>query len=409
MLTINESRLWDRHIEMARIGATPDGGVTRLALTEEDIRARALLIRWAEDLGFRCEMDAICNLYIRREGDDPDAAPVMSGSHTDTQPRGGRFDGIYGVLAAFEVLEILQENGIRTRRPLEAVVWTHEEGSRFDQGSTGSRVFADPASLPAMLAMTDAEGMSLRDVVTAANAATSSLARRPLGAPVAAFLEVHIEQGPILEEANCTIGVVTGIQGLRNFSVEVIGESAHAGTTPRLRRKDALSDAVGIISALEHLMHDPDDIARFTIGRLMVEPNAPSVVPERVKFTIDFRHPDAAVLRTLGDRIGTTCRDAARNCGVRVTELRTTLPDKFPAVVRDIVTSAAARLGLSHMPIFSGASHDARYLAQRCPAGMIFVPCEKGISHSEAENAKRSDLAAGGNVLLQSVIELAGR
>ncbi len=406
---VNERRLWQRHMEMAKIGETPKGGVNRQALTPEDVRARALLPDWAAELGFECTMDEIGNMFVRRQGTERDATPVMTGSHIDTQPSGGRFDGIYGVLAGLEALQAVEDAGLATRRPLEAVVWTNEEGSRFMPGCMGSSVFAEPGLLEQMLCSEDMDGVSVTKALTELGVAMPAVRARPLGGGVAAFIEAHIEQGPELEATNNTIGVVTGIQGTRRFLIEVHGEDAHAGTTPRKRRKDALSAAVAMVAGLERLMYDEHDIVRFTVGRFVVSPNAPSVVPGHVAFTIDFRQPEQEVLTRLGDQVEAVCRANAKACAVGVSETSRTEPTKFEGLVPDTIDSVAKRLDLPHMHIFSGASHDAQNLFKICPTGMIFVPCEKGISHNEAESATPADLAAGARVLAGVMVAIANR
>ena len=406
---VSEERLWARHVQMARIGGTPKGGVKRLALTPEDIEARSLLVAWAKDLGFGCAADGIGNMFFRREGTDPGAAPVMSGSHTDSQISGGRFDGIYGVLAAFEALHAAEDAGIVTKRPMETVVWTHEEGSRFSAGCMGSQVFANPGKLEQTLALKDPDGVTVAQALAEFQAAMPDLERRPFEFPVDAFIEAHIEQGPVLEATGNIIGIVTGIQGTRRYTVEVRGEEAHAGTTPRAHRKDALLAAVDMIAALRRLMHDVEDKARFTVGRLVVSPNGSAVVPSYVLFTIDFRHPEDEALARLGDQVERICIENVGPCEVMVSETRRAPTDWFPNLVLDAILAAAMKLEIPHMHIFSGAGHDARYLLARCPSGMIFVPCEKGISHTEAENAKPQDLAAGTRVLAETMVALANR
>ncbi len=406
---VNEQRLWQRHMEMAKIGETPKGGVNRQALTPEDVRARALLADWAAELGFEFAMDEIGNMFVHRQGTERDAAPVMTGSHIDTQPSGGRFDGIYGVLAGLEALQAVEDAGLATRRPLEAVVWTNEEGSRFMPGCMGSSVFAEPGLLEQMLCSEDMDGVTVTKALTELGVAMPAVRARPLGGEVAAFIEAHIEQGPELEATNNTIGVVTGIQGTRRFLIEVHGEDAHAGTTPRKRRKDALSAAVAMVAGLERLMYDEHDTVRFTVGRFVVSPNAPSVVPGHVAFTIDFRQPEQEVLTRLGDQVEAVCRENTKACAVKVSETSRTEPTKFEGPVPDTIFSVAKRLGVPHMHIFSGASHDAQNLFKVCPTGMIFVPCEKGISHNEAENATPYDLATGARVLAEVMVEIANR
>ncbi|BBK36278.1 Zn-dependent hydrolase [Allostella sp. ATCC 35155] len=408
---VDEARLWQRHVDMAKLGGTPRGGVRRLALDTNDIAARRLLADWARPYGWQVSMDAIGNLFIRRPGTDNDAEPVLSGSHTDTQPSGGRFDGIYGVLAAFEAMEAIEAAGIRTRRPIETVVWTCEEGgARFPMGTMGSGVFVGRTPLADARAVADYDGVTVGAALDAARTALADLPERPLGFPIAGFVECHIEQGPILEEKGLTIGVVTGIQGARRFRVDVEGADAHAGTTPRARRRDALSAAVAMVSALEALFHDdPGDTVRFTVGRFVVTPNAPAVVPGHVSFTIDFRHPDEAVLTKLGDQVEPICKAHARACTVTVTQTSRGKPITFLDPVPSAVEKAAAGLGLPYLRMNSGAGHDAGPLQLAGPSGMIFVPCEHGISHAEAENATPADLAAGARVLAEALVELAGR
>ena len=269
---IDQARLWRRHMAMAEIGKIPGGGVSRQALSGDDIRARALLLEWAGARGYRPAVDDIANLFIRRPGRDPDAAPVVAGSHMDSQPAGGRFDGIFGVLAGLEALEALDDAGIATERPIDVVAWTNEEGGRFAPGAMGSAVFAGHMRLEDCLGLTDAAGIRLADALAETLAATPEVPRRPFAFPIAAYLEPHIEQGPQLEATGNQIGVVTGIQGARWYVVEVEGEPGHAGTAPLRGRKDAVRAAVAIIAALQELMHDATDVLRFTVGRIEVFP-----------------------------------------------------------------------------------------------------------------------------------------
>lgn len=408
---IDSNRLWQRHMDLARIGATAKGGVNRQALTPEDNQARRVMVTWAREAGFDCRRDDAGNLFIRRAGSDLDAAPVMTGSHLDTQPTGGRFDGIYGVLAGFEALQAMDHAGLATKRPIDLVVWCNEEGSRFSPSCTGSCAFADPTKLAELRAVTDLQGIDLGSEVDRLGEALADVPKRALGGPVAAFVEAHIEQGPLLEQSAKTIGVVTGIQGARNFEIEVTGEAAHAGTTPRALRKDAYKSAAAMAVALHEIMTrgDEDDIVRFTIGQVTVEPNSPAVVPGSAAFTIDFRHPDDDTLKRLGDLVAPTCRAAAGPCTVLVREIRWRKPVAFTSLLPDLIEGAAETLGISHMRLPSGASHDAAYLHPVCPTGMIFVPCEGGISHNEAENCDPLDLAGGARVLALTLATLANQ
>ncbi len=406
---IAEERLWRRHMEMARLGATPRGGVNRQARSPEDAAARRLLGLWAAERGFAVATDAIGNLFVRREGEEPDARPILTGSHMDSQPTGGRFDGIYGVLAGFEVLEALEDCARRTRRPIEVVAWTNEEGSRFQPGAMGSAVFAGVYRVADMLKLEDRAGTRLADALVRTLAAAPALPRPELGFAIDGYIEAHIEQGPRLEAAGCAIGVVTGIQGSRRYSVDVEGEEAHAGTPPMRARRDALSGAVAIVAALERLMHDESDTVRFTVGRFEVHPGSPNTVPGRVHFTIDLRHPDETVLAERGGRIAGVAAAYAKGCAIRVQEISNVAPTVFAPEIVALVRDCAARLGLAHMDLPSGAGHDAMHIARLCPTGMIFVPCLRGISHNEAESATPADLAAGARVLAEALVALADR
>ncbi|MFD2183298.1 M20 family metallo-hydrolase [Rhodoplanes azumiensis] len=403
---VDAERLWRRHMELARHGATANGGVDRQALSAEEIDARRTLVAWGAAIGLVASNDDAGNLFLRLAGSEPDLAPVMIGSHIDSQPTGGKFDGAFGVLAALESVEAIIASGARPRRPIDVVAWMNEEGSRFAPGMMGSAAFTGARKLADVLAVRDAAGVSVTDALAAVLAAESQLPRRPLGTPVAAFVEAHIEQGPILEAEKRTIGVVTGIQGKRTFRVTVTGEENHAGTSPRSARRDALVSAVAMVQALQDAMWDAADVVRFTIGRFEVTPNAPSVVPARVVFSIDLRHPDTATLRDLGDRIPGLCEAAAGRCAVAVRELLHDPPLTFPAAIRDCIRAAAENLGIAWMDIPSGAGHDARYLHYHGPTGMIFIPCKDGLSHHEAESATRDDIAAGARVLAETAFGL---
>ena len=407
---VREDRLWQRHADMAKLGGTPKGGVNRQALSPEDAAARNLLASWAKARGFSIFTDAIGNLFVRREGSDPSALPVMSGSHMDSQPTGGRFDGMYGVLAAFEALEALEDAGLRTRRPLIAVAWTNEEGSRFQPGAMGSAVFAGRNKLDDMLTVKDWKGVVLREALAETlRAAPAPMRDGKPGFALDGYVEVHIEQGPRLENARTTIGVVTGIQGSRRYIVEVNGEEAHAGTTPRATRKDAFAAATRIASAMYEAATDAQDTLRFTIGRVEVYPGSPNTVPGRASFTVDMRHPSEEVLEAHEKTLLAIVAARAAPCTARIDRVTAVAPTDFDLQVIDLVRAKADALKLSNMDMPSGAGHDAMHIARLCPAGMIFVPCERGISHNESENATPADLAAGARVLVEVLVELANR
>lgn len=404
---INADRLWQRHLDMARIGATEGGGVHRLALTAEDIEAHALLADWANARGFAVALDDIGNMFIRREGVDASLPPIASGSHTDTQPFGGRFDGISGVLAAFEALEAIEDAGIETNAPLEAIAWNNEEGSRFIPACMGSAAYAGVEPLEDMLARQDKEGIAMGMCVDALKDALTDAGHRELGSPIGAFLEMHIEQGPELEANNIPIGVVTGMQGYRRFTVEVTGEDSHSGTTSRARRKDAFVAATDMAVALRAAIEDEQDTVRFTIGRFEVLPGGISVVPGKVKFTIDLRHPDTATLKKLGDLIAGTCELYKGPCQVKVEEFIHQMPLDFPESMRERIKAAADRREIPNQPVFSGASHDARHISKLCPAGMIFIPCWRGISHNEAERAEPEHIALATQIIADIMVDMA--
>ena len=407
---VKEDRLWQRHAEMAKLGGTPKGGVNRQALSPEDAAARNLLASWAKARGFSVSTDAIGNLFVRREGTDAQGKPVMSGSHMDCQPTGGRFDGMFGVLAAFEALEALEDAGIKTKRPLVAVAWTNEEGSRFQPGAMGSAVFAGHNKLEDMLVVKDWKGVVLRDALAdTLKAAPAPMRKGKPGFAIDGYVEAHIEQGPRLENEHKTIGVVTAIQGSRRYIVEIDGEEAHAGTTPRAARKDAFAAATRIAAAMYEATADKDDTLRFTIGRVEVMPGSPNTVPGKASFTIDMRHPQDAVLEAHEKKLEQIVASRAAPCPATITRVTNVAPTDFDRTVIDLVRAKANALKLSNMDMPSGAGHDAMHIARLCPAGMIFVPCERGISHNESENATSADLAAGTRVLVEVLEELANR
>jgi len=404
---VDGERLWRRLGELAALGATGGGGVRRLALGPEETLARRLVGRWAEARGFSVTVDGIGNLFVRREGRSPSAPPVLTGSHLDTQPAGGRFDGAFGVLAALEVLEALEDGEVSTDAAVVAVAWTNEEGARFQPGTMGSAVFAGELELASALAIQDSQGVTVGEAL--ARVLEESGVGEPCstGFPLSAYVEAHIEQGPLLEAARVPVGAVTGIQGLRWFEVVVLGEEGHAGTLPATRRRDALMSAVDVVHALRAVLADPEDLLRFTVGRFECSPGSPNTIPGRVLFTIDLRHPDAAVLTARADLIAQTCRDAAGPCEVSVQETVSSSPVVFDPRIVELVERSARRLGLDCLRLPSGAGHDASHMARVCPTGMLFVPCAGGRSHTETESAEPGDLAAGARVLAEVVCELA--
>jgi N-carbamoyl-L-amino-acid hydrolase len=404
---IDAQRLWSRLMEMARHGATASGGVNRQALSVEDVQAQKMLLNWGADLHLIAATDNAGNLFLRLPGHDVDAAPVMTGSHMDSQPTGGKFDGIYGVLGGLEAMEAIRSAGIIPRRSIDLVAWMNEEGSRFAPGMMGSSVFSGANTLEDILPVKDSFGVSVQQGLEMVRAALPDLPIWPFQRPVHAYIEAHIEQGPMLERASFTIGSVTGIQGKRTFSVTLRGEEAHAGTSRRAERKDALIAALQVVQALTALCHDAEDIVKFTVGRFQVSPNVPSVVPALVEFSIDLRHPDSSVLQLLGDQIPALCTRNASPCTVTVRELSTAMSLEFPMAVRSLITEMAKAQSIPCMDILSSAGHDARYIHTMCASGMIFIPCAGGVSHNEAESATPSDMADGARVLVETLLELA--
>jgi N-carbamoyl-L-amino-acid hydrolase len=406
-LTVNGERLWASLMELAQIGATEKGGVCRLAASDLDGEARRLFIRWCEEAGCSVTIDHIGNIFARRPGRNPALAPTMAGSHLDTQPTGGRFDGAYGVMAGLEVVRTLNDLGYETETPIEIVAWTNEEGSRFSPAMVGSGVFAGIFDLAYGLARPDnVSGVALGGELERIGFAGPA----PVGnRPVRAYFEAHIEQGPILEAAGLPIGIVTGAQGQRWYEITVTGQEAHAGPTPMPRRRDALVGAARMIDAVNKIGHAHAPHACATVGFVQVSPNSRNTIPGRVFFTVDFRHPQDDVLSAMDAELRAACAAAAatQSLEVAVEEFWYFPPTPFDPELVGRVRQAARAQGYPHQDIISGAGHDAVYMARVAPSAMIFVPCVGGISHNEIEDAKPDDLTAGCAVLLNAVLETA--
>ncbi|HET8876285.1 MAG TPA: Zn-dependent hydrolase [Casimicrobiaceae bacterium] len=402
---INAERLWTSLMDLARVGGTPKGGVRRITLTDADRQGRDLFVRWARDTGLTVRTDEVGNIFARRPGSDPAALPVVIGSHLDTQPSGGKFDGAYGVMAGLEVTRTLNDHGIATRAPIEVVSWTNEEGSRFVPVMMGSGVFAGVFRAEQVLAAKDSDGISAGDALKGIGYAGDGPAHA-----IDAYFEAHIEQGPVLEDTRTTIGVVQGALGQRWFDVRFSGQDAHAGPTPMDLRHDALIAASHLVLEVNRIARTYPDYARGTVGHMQVKPNSRNVVPGEVQMSVDLRNADDATLRAMADDLTTTARRLAADCRVEA-ETREVVyfpPCRFARDLVDSVRESAQALGLGHRDIVSGAAHDAVYLARVAPTAMIFVPCEGGISHNELESARPEDLAAGCNVLLRAILERAG-
>ncbi|MEK8028494.1 Zn-dependent hydrolase [Pseudaquabacterium rugosum] len=411
-LRINGPRLWASLMELATIGATPKGGVCRLALTALDGQGRDLVTRWAREAGLTVTVDRIGNIFMRRPGRDDSLPPIVTGSHIDTQPTGGKFDGNYGVLAGLEVMRTLNDLGLQTEAPLEVVAWTNEEGSRFVPVMMGSGVFAGAFSLETAHAATDLDGRTVKDELQAIGYLGAEV---PGQHPIGAYFETHIEQGPVLEDHGKTIGIVTGVLGIRWYDCVVTGMEAHAGPTPMALRKDALQVATRLMQqvvacAHRHPQADGVNHGRGTVGMVQVFPNSRNVIPGRVTFSIDLRNASDALCDAMDADIRAVAARLAADSGlsITITPVSAYPAQPFHADCVQAVAAAAERLGYSAMPAVSGAGHDAVYMARLAPAGMIFIPCKDGISHNEIEDADPAHIEAGCNVLLQAMLERAG-
>ncbi len=405
-LRIDGDRLWESLSRMGKIGATPAGGVNRQTLTDGDRAARDLFIGWCGEAGCRVRVDSVGNIFARRAGRRGAVPAVAAGSHLDSQPAAGRFDGALGVLAALEVVRTLNDHGVVTELPLELVSWTNEEGCRFAPSMMGSGVFTGRFDAARMAAIADAQGRTFGAELERIRYRGSD---RMTVAELDAWFELHIEQGPVLEREGTTIGVVTGTHGLRWFDLVVTGREAHAGPTPMPERRDALLGAARIVTAVNRIGHAHLPGASATVGSLAVHPDSRNTIPGRVAFSVDLRHQDeerlAAMKDALEEEAAAIC--TAGNLELTLQEIAHQPPLRFDPGCIATVRGAAAAQGLSWREMVSGAGHDACHLAACVPTAMIFIPCADGISHSEQENATREDCAAGANVLLQAVLERA--
>ncbi len=406
---IRAERLQQRLEAFARIGATPAGGVNRQALSPEDREARRLLAELAQARGFRVFQDAMANLFIRRDGRDDSLPPFLIGSHLDSQPTGGRFDGALGTLSAFEVLEALEDADLQTPGPIEVVAWTNEEGSRFAPGVMGSMAFAGAADPAQWQGLAGSDGASFVDELSATLSALPEAAMRPLGTPLSGYIELHIEQGPSLEKEGLAIGVVTGVQGTRWLKVTVIGEAGHAGTTPLPYRRDPMVAAVGMMHRLQASVMPSDADARLTVGRIATIPGSVNAIPQAVTFSLDLRHPLAARLDAIEGEVRTICRmeGEKQGCSVEITTAFDMPPGVFAPGMIDIIEASASRLSLPSKKMVSGAFHDALFISKVAPTAMIFVPCRDGISHNEAEFVEPASIRDGARLLLEATIAAA--
>ena len=407
---VNAQRLQSSIAELARYGERPDGGVSRQTLTDIENEARRYLIDKARQLGCEIEVDDCANLFFRRPG-TKSLTPVLTGSHVDTQPVGGKLDGAYGIVAGLEVLEALNEANIQTRRPIDVVIWTNEEGSRFAPGAMGSSTFVAPERLTECRGSVDDKGVTFRDALDNALRQIPDVPRRAQKSPASAFVELHIEQGPVLEKAGAQLGVVTGIQSVRWYRIECTGMAAHAGTTPMDIRRDAMVTALGIAQRLNSLvLQDRFRTLRLTLGHWTVSPNSINTIPGHVVFTVDVRNEREQVLTAFEDSLHEIIASGSEGLHVKSERIFARSPTYFPDDLQGLVEEACIKAtGQKPLKIISGAFHDAMYLAEHCPTCMIFVPSRDGISHNAAEYSSPEDLYLGARALAYVVTALADR
>jgi beta-ureidopropionase / N-carbamoyl-L-amino-acid hydrolase len=405
--TINADRLWQSIMAIAEIGPTPDGGSNRMALTPDDTAARALFLDWCKPLGLAFEQDAIGNMFLRRDGTDPAAHAVAFGSHLDTVPTGGRFDGVFGVLAGLEVMRTLQAAGIRTRAPLELVNWTNEEGSRFRPAMMGSRVHAGDMGLEAALAITDDHGVSVAQALREAGQA-GGLTPAPRG--WACWLEAHIEQGPVMEATGTDIGIVTGTMHARYFQLTVTGEPSHVGPTSMDRRRDSLAATAEAILAIERIAHTAEPHGRASATWIENYPNARGNVANITRLHCDVRHEVAARAIEMEAALRAALDDTARRRQVRIeVDPYTTFgPVLFDQTLCNVLRRKAEDRQLSVRDMTAAAGHDSVLIAPLCPSAMLFVPSVDGITHNPKEYSTSEQIAKGAQVLLDTIVDLAG-
>lgn len=402
---IKEDRLGALMDRLASFGARSDGGVNRQAYTREDLLAHRFLVDHARSLGATVLRDPIGNMFLRWAGRNDDLPPVVTGSHVDSQPNGGRYDGAAGVCAGIEVIAAMSSVGARTLRPIEVAIWTNEEGSRFAPGCMGSATYVAPSLLDQMLESTDSDGRTVREELVVLDELFADVPLRDFGGPMHAFVELHIEQGPLLEEAGLSVGIVNGVAATRWFSIESSGRSGHAGTTPRHLRSDAFRSLVHFLDGLYSEFDEGDDDLRLTVGKVSVVPGSVNVISDRAVASLDIRHPDDQVLDALVERIDGRVNDHRGQVVLNpVMQLKSM---SFDEAVLDVLREAARESQASFAELNSGAFHDALYLAEHCPSAMLFVPSVGGLSHTPEERTDLSDIYAGARVLAAALHELA--
>ncbi len=405
-MKINAARLQKSMEEMAQIGATPGGGVHRLTLSDSDKMARDLFAGWSEEAGLSVSVDEMGNMFARRTGMDESAPPVMAGSHLDSVPEGGRFDGSLGMLAALEVVRSLNDQGISTRHPIEIVNWTNEEGPRFPPSMLGSGVFSGIFQRDWAYGIRDADGKKFYDELERIGYLGDLPCQRR---PITAYVELHIEQGPILITEGKQIGIVEGIRGLTWLRITMKGERDHAGPTPMHMRRDALVGAARVISAVREIPGKLDPDLVVTVGEVNVSPNAINVIPGQVTFSVDIRHEDEAVLKRAEELILQASKEAANWEGLdmEVDSIASSSPMAFDAWVTAAIDNACMKEGCTFLHLWSAAGHDARYAAELCPTAMIFTPSVGGKSHAEDELTTWEDVSLGCQILARTILSLA--
>ena len=406
MLRVNGDRLWSALMEIGEIGGTPGGGCRRLALSEEDGRARDLFRKWAEEAGCSVTVDGIGNIFARREGTDQAAAPVAIGSHLDTVPTGGKFDGVYGVMAGLEVLRRLGDLDLQTRLPIEVIAWTNEEGARFSPMTMGSSVFTGDMTLDFALSRQDPSGLSVGEALKRIGyAGNMAVGARPF----TAYLEVHVEQGPLLKEGGEQIGVVTGSFKARYFVATIKGQAAHVGPTLMEQRHDALVGAAALTLEIDRIGRSRGRDGRSNAPYLEVYPNVRGVIPQEVRLSCDVRHPDADMALAMEMELRDACRRIAQERGVSI-DLEQYFefgPINCDPAMSTLIRETAEGLGFSQRDILTVASHDAVPMMDYCPSALFFVPSDTGISHNETEYSTPEQCRDGADVLLNAVLKLA--
>jgi N-carbamoyl-L-amino-acid hydrolase len=405
-INVNRERLWGTLMDMGKIGALPNGGCNRAALSGDDKRGRDQFIAWCREAGCDIAFDAVGNVYARRPGRDAQRPAVATGSHLDTQPHGGKFDGIYGVLAGLEVIRALNDAKVETQAPIDVICWTNEEGVRFAPPLAGSLAFAGLVDVDTVHQSRTTDGSTVAEDLRDCGFLGDE---KPGSRALDCFIEAHIEQGPILEARAKQIGVVTHIVGIRWSIVKLTGRDSHAGTTPMDKRRDALLGAAQMITALNQIARGEDEFARLTVGKMHISPNSGATIPGEATFVCDLRHPDPQVLDSLETRMHAAMKQIAAEQGLQIAIERSIniAPLKFARELIDTVRATANELHYSNIDMLSGAGHDAMNVARVVPTAMIFVPCKDGLSHNEAESATPEDLAAGAHTLLHALLSRA--